>query len=218
MFVRSVTFSLLLLAGAITLHGQQPPASGPGSGLAPDASGQEIYRAACITCHGAEGTGSPRELVGFSQELPDFTDCSFACTELLLKGCRKGAAHPAHIFGIQSIEWTSPGAGILNIETFARFNLWANFANVVPRRLSVRIGNYRSNWCVSNGHDIPRPRRRVLWFFCCHLCGRMVSGAYTLNLEWNCCKFFATSLRQIHLTSEKYQRSFNDAQEGVNSP
>ena len=81
MFVRSVTFSLLLLAGAISLHGQQPPAGGSTSGLAPDASGQEIYRAACITCHGAEGTGSPRELVGFSQELPDFTDCSFATPE-----------------------------------------------------------------------------------------------------------------------------------------
>ena len=83
MFVRSVTFSLLLLAGAISLHGQQPTStgSGSGSGLAADASGKEIYRVACLTCHGAEGTGSPRELVGFSQELPDFTDCSFATPE-----------------------------------------------------------------------------------------------------------------------------------------
>src|SRR5687768_11780159 len=47
MFVRSVTCSLLLVAGAITLHGQQRQASGSGSGsgsgLALDASGQEIY-------------------------------------------------------------------------------------------------------------------------------------------------------------------------------
>jgi hypothetical protein len=50
--------------------------------LATDASGEEIFRAACATCHGADGKGSPRSVVGFAlplpngHEFPDFTDCA----------------------------------------------------------------------------------------------------------------------------------------------
>ena len=43
--------------------------------------GEEVYRAACITCHGPDGTGSPRTVVGFDTPLPDFTDCAFATAE-----------------------------------------------------------------------------------------------------------------------------------------
>ena len=45
------------------------------------ASGKEIYTGACASCHGAEGTGLPRSVVGFEPELPDFTDCRFATAE-----------------------------------------------------------------------------------------------------------------------------------------
>jgi mono/diheme cytochrome c family protein len=44
-------------------------------------TGEDIYRAACITCHGPDGTGSPRTVVGFDAELPDFTDCAFSSGE-----------------------------------------------------------------------------------------------------------------------------------------
>jgi mono/diheme cytochrome c family protein len=46
-----------------------------------DASGEQIFRAACATCHGADGTGSPSSVVGFDlplpngHDFPDFTDC-----------------------------------------------------------------------------------------------------------------------------------------------
>jgi len=43
--------------------------------------GQEIYRAACAACHGFDGRGADRSLVGFDQPLPDFTDCNFASRE-----------------------------------------------------------------------------------------------------------------------------------------
>jgi hypothetical protein len=49
--------------------------------LRPGATGQEIYRAACATCHGLDGTGSSSNVVGFALPLtnghgfPDFTDC-----------------------------------------------------------------------------------------------------------------------------------------------
>jgi hypothetical protein len=44
-------------------------------------TGQELYRAACAACHGADGRGAPASLVGFEEPLPDFTDCRFATRE-----------------------------------------------------------------------------------------------------------------------------------------
>ncbi len=45
-------------------------------------SGGEIYRAACSTCHGPDGKGSPVSHVGFTDvELPDFSDCKFSTPE-----------------------------------------------------------------------------------------------------------------------------------------
>jgi hypothetical protein len=44
-------------------------------------SGQQIYQAACASCHGADGTGMPQTTVGFSDVIPDFTDCSYSSRE-----------------------------------------------------------------------------------------------------------------------------------------
>lgn len=44
-------------------------------------SPQQIYQAACASCHGADGRGAPPSTVAFDLELPDFTDCSFATRE-----------------------------------------------------------------------------------------------------------------------------------------
>ena len=44
-------------------------------------TGEDVYRAACVSCHGADGTGAARTSVGFDTRLPDFTDCSFATKE-----------------------------------------------------------------------------------------------------------------------------------------
>ena len=59
----------------------QAVSESPVPAIRPDAAGEEIYRAACATCHAADGTGSPSSLVGFALPLanghgfPDFTDC-----------------------------------------------------------------------------------------------------------------------------------------------
>jgi mono/diheme cytochrome c family protein len=45
------------------------------------ATGQAIYRAACSSCHGTDGRGAPPSLMGFSDPVPDFTDCDFANRE-----------------------------------------------------------------------------------------------------------------------------------------
>jgi mono/diheme cytochrome c family protein len=81
-----VAFARLLAIGIVALtasvvRGQQPAPVALSSIAPPGATGEEIYRSACATCHGAGGTGVSRDLVGFAQELPDFTDCTFATPE-----------------------------------------------------------------------------------------------------------------------------------------
>jgi mono/diheme cytochrome c family protein len=78
-FRRFLAIGLVVLTAAVVQARQQPAA--PSSAMPPGATGEEIYRAACVTCHGADGTGVSRDLVGFAQELPDFTDCTFATAE-----------------------------------------------------------------------------------------------------------------------------------------
>ncbi len=76
-FVCAMCTPALLYASAAA----QTSGSTPVPAVRPDATGEEIYRAACATCHGADGTGSPASLVGFmlplanGHGLPDFTDC-----------------------------------------------------------------------------------------------------------------------------------------------
>jgi mono/diheme cytochrome c family protein len=53
-----------------------------------DATGKQIFEAACATCHAPDGTGSPRSSVGFTplsngHDLPDFTDCATNTVEPL---------------------------------------------------------------------------------------------------------------------------------------
>ena len=44
-------------------------------------SDADLYGAACAGCHGLDGRGLDRALVGFEEAVPDFTDCNFASRE-----------------------------------------------------------------------------------------------------------------------------------------
>lgn len=44
-------------------------------------SAPDLYQAACAACHGADGKGQARAVVGFDTPLPDFTDCAFTTPE-----------------------------------------------------------------------------------------------------------------------------------------
>jgi mono/diheme cytochrome c family protein len=53
-----------------------------GGGSEPSlSSGRDIYRVACVSCHGADGRGADRSSVGFDTRLPDFTACAFSTKE-----------------------------------------------------------------------------------------------------------------------------------------
>jgi hypothetical protein len=69
-----VVLSLTTVVWGHSTPGQIPVTS-------PTRSGAELYRAACAACHGADGTGAPRSVVGFDTPIPDFTDCAFASVE-----------------------------------------------------------------------------------------------------------------------------------------
>lgn len=43
--------------------------------------GRAAYRAACAACHGADGRGASRDVVGFDLPLVDLTDCRFTNRE-----------------------------------------------------------------------------------------------------------------------------------------
>jgi hypothetical protein len=47
-------------------------------GATPD---RDLYLNACAACHGADGRGRPKSVVGFDTPLPDLTECSFATPE-----------------------------------------------------------------------------------------------------------------------------------------
>jgi mono/diheme cytochrome c family protein len=82
--VTAKTFGLwlALLCAPAHVRAQQPALpGGPGSALPVPRTGEDIYRAACITCHGADGRGAPKSVVGFNAPLPDFSDCAFATGE-----------------------------------------------------------------------------------------------------------------------------------------
>ena len=72
------------VAGVISLHAAQDATTPPTSldnALPPNATGADIFRLACSTCHAIDGSGSPQSLVGFpmplpdGHSLPDFSDC-----------------------------------------------------------------------------------------------------------------------------------------------
>jgi mono/diheme cytochrome c family protein len=72
---------VLTRASLVCAHGGQTPGSS-GTALPADASGEQIFVAACATCHAPDGKGSPQSVVGFELPLsnghgfPDFTDCA----------------------------------------------------------------------------------------------------------------------------------------------
>jgi mono/diheme cytochrome c family protein len=76
---------VVVLRASPALAGQS--SSSLEAALPAGASGEQIYVAACATCHGMDGAGSPQSVVGFDLPLPnghgfpDFTDCAVNTVE-----------------------------------------------------------------------------------------------------------------------------------------
>jgi hypothetical protein len=66
---------VLVLAAVLAATGEARAAD------APPRTGAQVWSAACAACHGADGAGQPRSVVGFDVPLPDLRDCAFATSE-----------------------------------------------------------------------------------------------------------------------------------------
>src|SRR4029450_2752813 len=73
----------LAAVGAASLRADQqaPPPTSLAKALPAHHTGEDIYRATCLSCHGPDGRAQPHHIVGFDTPLPDFTDCGFATAE-----------------------------------------------------------------------------------------------------------------------------------------
>ena len=73
---------LLPLIAASTVHGRASQEDSSKRALPDTATGEDIFVAACATCHGIDGKGPPADMVGFElplpngHDFPDFTDCA----------------------------------------------------------------------------------------------------------------------------------------------
>jgi mono/diheme cytochrome c family protein len=74
----------LYVADNVAVHAAQDlttPATSLVNALPANATGEQIFRMACATCHATDGKGSPESVVGFElplpngHEFPDFNDC-----------------------------------------------------------------------------------------------------------------------------------------------
>jgi len=72
-----------LAAAVIRLAAPLPagPPAGPGAGQAGLRTGRDVFLYACVVCHGADGKGASRSVVGFDEPLPDFTKPAFTTAE-----------------------------------------------------------------------------------------------------------------------------------------
>lgn len=81
MLFRAALLLTLGLPGAAAVAQGQPAVTTAGNALPTPRTGEDIYTAACATCHAPDGAGSPRSIVGFDVEIRDFRDCSFSSVE-----------------------------------------------------------------------------------------------------------------------------------------
>jgi mono/diheme cytochrome c family protein len=72
---------LFLIAAIASVQTIALSAAQTSPGQAAERTGEQLYRSACVSCHGPDGRGQPKSIVGFETPLPDFTDCSFATPE-----------------------------------------------------------------------------------------------------------------------------------------
>jgi mono/diheme cytochrome c family protein len=79
LFFFRIVFFVIVCTVSLSMHAADTPDSLSSTRHLKTA--KQIYMTACSACHGADGRGTSPSLLGFRQELPDFTDCEFASRE-----------------------------------------------------------------------------------------------------------------------------------------
>jgi mono/diheme cytochrome c family protein len=73
----------IITAACLLSNAAARPAFDDGSDTSRLHTGQEIYQAACVACHGPDGNGAPKTLVGFEKPatFPNFSECDQTAPE-----------------------------------------------------------------------------------------------------------------------------------------
>lgn len=115
-------------------------AQAPGAG--PLRTPRAVYEASCMSCHGPDGRGQPKSVVGFDVELPDFSDCAFTTPErdadwhaiIQNGGPIRGFSRTMPAFG-GVLSAADIDAAIGHIRTFCRSRSWPRGDLNLPRPL-----------------------------------------------------------------------------------
>jgi mono/diheme cytochrome c family protein len=119
--------------------------------------GRGIFLAACATCHGGDGRGSDRALVGFDEELPDFTDCSFASREpagdwvivAQQGGPVRGFSEMMPAFG-EALDEEQLMRAVAHIQSLCRDRAWPRGELNLPRTLATEKAYPEDEWVLEN--------------------------------------------------------------------
>jgi mono/diheme cytochrome c family protein len=108
----------------------------------PAAGGAQIFQQACTACHGIDGKGAPRALVGFDLPLPDFTDCNAYAREpntdwlavILRGGPARGFDRTMPSFS-EALTPEQVDALVAHVRTFCRDDSWPRGELNLPRAM-----------------------------------------------------------------------------------
>jgi cytochrome c553 len=128
-----VSLCLLSVLSGPTLHAQV--------GDRAEMNGEQLFKKACVACHGADGKGQPLDVRGFETEPPDFTDCHLTTPEA-------------------DLDWIS----IIHLGGRARsFNrMMPSFADELSDAEIEKLVGYLRTFCTEQGWprgdlNLPRP-------------------------------------------------------------
>ena len=108
----------------------------------PPAGGAQLFQQACAACHGVDGKGAPRALVGFHLPLPDFTDCNAYTREpntdwlaVILPGRTGPRLRPDDALVSEALTLEQVDALVAHLRTFCRDESWPRGELNLPRAM-----------------------------------------------------------------------------------
>jgi len=126
-----------------------------------DLSDSELFGAACANCHGVDGRGLDRALVGFEEPLPDFSDCDFAAREPSSDwvaiahdgGPARAFSRMMPAFG-EALTLDQIERVIRHVRGFCRDDAWPRGELNLPRALLAEKAFPEDEWVVEGGAQL----------------------------------------------------------------
>jgi mono/diheme cytochrome c family protein len=123
--------------------------------------GGQLYLEGCAACHGPDGRGVDRALVAFEEELPDFSDCSFASREPAADwvtiaqrgGPVRGFSQMMPSFD-DALGEEALARVIAHVQQFCRDRRWPRGELNLPRTLATEKAYPEDEWVLENEVEV----------------------------------------------------------------